>query len=64
MKNLSNPLKVEGCGRKIVRYESKAKELRKQLRDGSYPRVVFGSAKLLRRMSIAGGERKEGFREE
>ncbi len=62
MKNLSNPLKIEGCGLKIARYESKGKELREQLRESSYPRAVFGSRKLFHQMSIASGERSEGSR--
>ncbi len=64
VKHLSNPLKIEGCGLKIAIHEWKAEELRKQLRERSYPRAVFGSRKLFRRMSIAGGERKEELKEE
>ncbi len=64
MKHLSNPLKIEGCGLKIARYQSKAKELRKQLRERSYPRAVFGSRKMLHQMSIASGERKEELKRE
>ena len=44
---LSNPLKVEGCRRKMERYESTAEELRGQLLYRSYPRAVFGTANIV-----------------
>ncbi len=64
MKRLSNPLKVAGCEAKIVKYESKIKELQGQLTDRSYPRAVFGSKELLRQMRISSGERHQKLKEE
>ncbi len=64
VKHLSNHLKIEGCGLRIARLESKAKELRKQLRERSYPRAVFGSRKIFHQISIASDERKEELKEE
>jgi transposase len=59
MERLSNTLKIKGCRRKIERYESKAGELKKQLRERSYPRAVFGSKKLFHKMSITDGQRRD-----
>jgi hypothetical protein len=64
MERLSNTLKIEGCRRKIERYESKACELKKQLRERSYPRAVFGSKKLFHQMSIADGQRHDTLKRE
>jgi len=59
MARLSNTLKIEGCRRKIEKYESKAMELRGQLKEKSYPRAVFGSKKLFHQMLIAKGQRRD-----
>jgi hypothetical protein len=64
MERLSNTLKIKGCRRKIERYESKAGELKKQLRERSYPSAVFGSRKLFRQMSIADGQRHDTLKRE
>ncbi|MDG7012772.1 MAG: hypothetical protein JRN11_04460 [Nitrososphaerota archaeon] len=61
---LSSPLKVEVCRRKMEWYESRAEELRGQLLYRSYPRAVFGSAKLLNQLSIAEGQRRDELRRE
>jgi hypothetical protein len=64
MGRLSKPLKVEGCKRRMEKYESKAMDFRKQLEEKSYPQATFGSDKLLHQLSIARGERKEQLRQE
>jgi hypothetical protein len=61
MKRLSSTLKIEGCVTKIQRLEKRAKELKKQLKEKSYPSAVFGSKKLFHQMSIAKGQRRDGL---
>jgi hypothetical protein len=64
MERLSNTLKIKGRITKIERYESKAMELKKQLKERSYPRAVFGSKKLFHQMSIADGQRHDTLKKE
>ncbi|MDG6965446.1 MAG: hypothetical protein JRM75_02115 [Nitrososphaerota archaeon] len=64
MKHVSNPLKVRGCLMKVKKYMARADELRSQLRDGSYPTAVFGSARLLRQLAVARGEKYYDLRRE
>jgi IS605 OrfB family transposase len=64
IKRLSNPLKVQGCEKKVGRLQTRLDELKAQLRDGSYPKAVFGSRKLHHQLSIARGERREALRSE
>jgi IS605 OrfB family transposase len=64
MKSLSNYLKIEGCRLKIEKYESKAMELKNQLKEKSYPSAVFGSRKLFRQMLIANGQRHDILKRE
>jgi hypothetical protein len=59
MKRLSNPMKVQGCERKLTRLQTRLDELKAQLVDRSYPKAVFGSRKLHHRLSIARGERRK-----
>ncbi|MDE1854309.1 MAG: hypothetical protein KGI38_11270 [Thaumarchaeota archaeon] len=59
VEHLRDPLKVEGCRRKIARYELRAEELKGQLLERSYPRATFGSSRLLHQISMADGERRE-----
>ena len=56
---LSNPLTVDGCQRKVARLQKRIDELERELQDGSFPRVVYGSKKLLTRLSRAHGETRE-----
>jgi IS605 OrfB family transposase len=64
MERLSNTLKIEGCRRKMQKYESKACELKEQLRERSYPSAAFGSKKLFHQMSIADGQRHDTLKKE
>jgi hypothetical protein len=59
MQRLSNPLKVQGCERKVERLSARIDKLRAQIVDGSYPRAVFGSGRLHHQLSIAHGESRE-----
>ncbi len=63
LKRLSNPLKIQGCQTRMEKYESRMKILRQQLAEKSYPMATFGSGRLLRQMSTAGGKRKEELKE-
>jgi hypothetical protein len=56
---LSNPLKIDGCQRKVARLQKRIDELERELQDGSFPSVVYGSKKLLSRLSRAHGENRE-----
>jgi len=64
MKSISNSMKIQGSERKVARLNTRLDELKAQLADRSYPRVVFGSAKLHHQLSIACGERREELRTE
>ncbi len=63
-KHLSNPLKIQGCQAKIAKYRRRIDELKRQVAEKSYPRAVFGSRKLLHKLSMASGERRNELREE
>ncbi len=63
MKHLSNPLKIQGCQAKIAKYRRRIDELKKQVTEKSSPSAVFGSRKLLHKLSIASGERRDKLRE-
>ncbi len=64
IQHLSNELRISGCQAKVNRLEKRVDELKQQLKDGSYPRAVFGSSDLLRRLSIANGQKREELKKE
>ena len=66
IKHISNTLKIQGCKAKIAKLKSKINELREQLRNRSYPRAVFGSSDLLRKLRILtkDSKRREELRKE
>jgi len=64
MERLSNPLKVQGCEKKVQRLQLRLDELKSQLLNESYPKVVFGSRKLHHQLSIACGGKREALRSE
>lgn len=58
MKRLSHLLEIQGYKARIAKLQSRVEELKEQLRRRSYPSAVFGSRKLLHKLSIAKGERR------
>ncbi len=64
LKHLSNPLKVQGCRAKIAKYRRRIAELKRQVTEKSYPRAIFGSRKLLHRLSIASGKKRSELKDE
>ena len=64
IQHLSNELRISGCQAKVNRLQKRVDELKQQLKDGSYPRAVFGSSNILRRLSIANGQKREELKKE
>ena len=60
-RRLRNPMKIRGCNLKLARLSWDLAELKKEQADGSMPRVVFGTKRLLHQLSIANqtGRRRE-----
>ena len=59
LKHLSNPMKVQGCVRKVAKVQARLHELKAQLVDRSYPKAIFGSRKLHHQLSTARGDRRK-----